>query len=479
MRNNAKRWGIALGAALLVLLALPALSGPAAAAPVAPAVTSASAGASAQWAYGGQQSANVTISVNNATYKMSAFFGWDVIFTETNTSSTTVMVEAQRTMAAKLDASLCAPNCASPTLSGSIGIHGWEQEAAFANFTLAGSVYVNGTPTTALGLINSSAYAKGALNESYSVSYTNTTGVTLTASGALKVTGHANAQIDFTPSLGLVPFNLTAGESWNSTANYTAQGMWAAVYSWTKTTFAGVTTSGSGTPSGNATGNGSVQLYGHDAGTITLKNGVTVPVLEIALVGPFDDHDGFILVPHGSDLFDASAHAWDSASIGVQTVATTKVDFDAHARGHLGFTAAATSYASSTSTVSGATLLSTGASPAASPAVGPSPTDVQAQPESVPAAQQQSACYVGSCTGTASHGFTAILLIAVVAVAVAATVGAAYVIGGRRGPQAPRPPVTVPAGAQGIAQPPSAPTPARPSPPNGPETAEDPLKHLW
>ncbi|HKS59359.1 MAG TPA: hypothetical protein VJS68_01110, partial [Thermoplasmata archaeon] len=286
MSGNSTRWAIAVVASLLVLLALPVLSAPAAAAPATPMAPSASVSAASQWAYGGQQWTNVTVTTNNVTYQLSAYFGWAVVFTQTNTSATTVMLEAQRTMGAHLDASLCAPNCQNPVLNGSVHMKGYEQQTAFANFTLLGTVYVNGSATAALGLINTSAYVRGALNESYFVTLTNHT-FSATASAALHVTEHASASVAFTPALGLVPFNLTRGETWNSSASYVASGLWAAAFSWTKTSFLGVTTTGSGNPSGTANATGTLQLYGQDFGTVTLKNGQTVPVIGIAIVGPF------------------------------------------------------------------------------------------------------------------------------------------------------------------------------------------------
>src|SRR5215472_829749 len=98
MRGLSRTMGAwsALGAALLITLVIPALAVPTEAAPVTPL----SGGAPQQWAYGGSYWHNTSLSLNNLTITSKVFFGWQVIFTATNTSATTVMLEAQRTMAA-------------------------------------------------------------------------------------------------------------------------------------------------------------------------------------------------------------------------------------------------------------------------------------------------------------------------------------------------------------------------------------------
>ena len=479
MSGKTKRWGLPLAVALLLLFALPALSLPASASPAAPMATSASSGAPVQWAYGGEGWTNVTVTTNNATYHLSAFLGWAVIFTQTNTSNG-VMIEAQRAMGVHLDAAICIPDCTTPTANVSMHYKGFEKETAFANFTYAGSVYVNGTPTAAIALTNTSVTLFGALNESYYVTVTNqSSGVTLTSSASLKVGAGAAAEVSFKPALGLVPLNATVGERWNSTSNASGSGYWYAHYAWVHNPFIGGSTQGSGHAGGTVNGSAIVQLAGTDAGLVTLNNGATVPVIVLVVTGPFDDLDGFVLVPHGGSIFGAGLQAWSTFSVAAEIVNTAHVDFDFRAKAHVGFTAAASSYEGTAAAVSLAVVTTLGTSTAASPAAGTSPAIVQAQPESVPAAQQQQNCYETGCPANLTHGFSTILLIVLLGLVLAAIVGAAYVIGGRRGPQAPRSPVTIPAGALGVPPKVVPPSPPRPSNPNVPPPDRDPLDHVW
>lgn len=424
--NGIGRTTMVLGtaaAALLALLVLPGIVSPASAAPVALAGSN-----SQQWAYGAQKWVNVSENFGNATYEAKAFFGWQVVFTATNTSSTTVALEAQRTIVGSYFADLCAPNCASPTTGhGNLSVVAWEKDAGFANLTSAASVYENGTAVPAVGLLNASAQVAGNVTEQLSASLSSGLLNGSTAS-ALYVSGAGHDTITFAPALGLVPQNVSGGATWNASSDFAASGGWSIDANWSHTSFSGATTSGSFTPSGNLQGNGTIDLRGGDLGLVTLRNGATVPVIALAWSGPFDDVDGVILVPHDFDLFGDGSHAWASASLVGQAAATANVNIVLDATHHLRVVAAATSFSEDDTSLSTEAAPSHGPQAAATTTTGA--TVLQAQPEPVAQAQGTSGCYVGQCAASASgaHGLGGLGLALLVGLVVAVVVGSVGVV---------------------------------------------------
>jgi hypothetical protein len=425
MQGNGRTNGFWAVVAVVALMALglPAIAATAQGAPAGSArVTSdsvsANAAASQQWAYGGAKWVNVSAQLGNASYSSHAFFGWQVILTATNTSAGTVALEAQRTMAASLFATYCAPNCTRPATAGNLSIQGSESDAGFANLSGLATVYVNGTAVPAIGLDNASSQGAANLNESYSLTFGGHT-----ATGRLNVNGHAHAQVAFSPSLGLVPWNLSQGLQWNSSAAYTASGAWGANYSYAVTSLLGSTSSGSGAPSGNVSGNGTVALQGADLGPITLSNGMTVPAIVLAISGPFDNIEGVILVPHGYEVFGSGHHDWDSHAPGAEAVATSRLDVAVDALHHrLQVVASASTYAGSDASLSSSSTVTAAGPGAPAP---PSTALVQAQPESVATAQHAASCLESSCSGTsgAAGSILPLLVVGLVAVAIVGSVG--------------------------------------------------------
>jgi hypothetical protein len=432
-------------AALMMTLVIPALALPASATPVAAAGP---ANAASQWAYGTEKWVNVTITLPNATYSAQSFFGWHVVFTATNTSNTSIELEVQRAMLATYHASLCSPNCSSPSLQGNLSVRGWEKNTAFANLTTSAQVFENGSAAAALGLLNASSQTSGNLTEALSVT-TAFGGASHTASANFDLAGHASSSIAFAPALGLVPWNLTSGLSWNATSAFTAQGAWSLAYAWTRTTFAGAHLSGGGNPSGNVNASGSVAIFGKDLGTITLNNGKTVPVIGLLVLGPFDDLDGVILVPHDFDIFGGMDHAYGHFVLAGEAIATSKVDLFVDAIHHrVIFEAAATTDGPQDASLVTAVGGSTASGPAAAPA-GPAPTEFQAQPESVPTAQQASNCLVGSCPSSAASAASGWAFVLVIGLVIAAVLGTVSVVEYRawrlrHGPLAEKPGTTGP-----------------------------------
>ncbi|HKV90166.1 MAG TPA: hypothetical protein VJQ43_03100, partial [Thermoplasmata archaeon] len=409
-----------------IAVALPIANAPASSgnAPLSPAVTP----TSQQWAYGGSTWQNVSLTHNNASYVSHAFFGWQVVVTATNTSLGTVELEAQRTMAASLFASYCAPSCSHPSTAGNLSIRGNESDTGFANLTALATVYENGTPTLAAGIDNASSRGSANLNESYSLTIGGHT-----ASGHLAVAGAARAQVAFTPALGLVPWNAAPNVTWNASSNYTASGSWSVSYSYGATSFLGTNVSGSGHPSANVSSSGTVSVNGTDLGPITLRNGKTVPVIVLAISGPFDTIEGIILVPHGFAVFGSGHHDWDNHELGSEAIATSRLDVALDATGHhLAFVASAASYSGADGSLSGPAALRTAASGSAAP----SATLVQGQPETVADAQHAATCLTTRCAGPSAGAASVLplLVVGLIGVAVVAAIGALAYRSRNRGP---------------------------------------------
>jgi hypothetical protein len=406
----------ALGVLVVLAMLLPALAATAQAASVAPrgtpsAALTANFSTTQQWAYGGSKWVNVSVQLGNGSYNSHAFFGWHVILTATNTSSSTVALEAQRTMGASLFASYCVPNCTHPSTAGNLTLRGYESDTGFANLTSLAQVYENGTAATALGIDNASSRGYARLNETYSLTVGGHT-----ATGDLRIRGGAHGQVAFTPALGLVPWNLGPGVTWNSTAAYVASGAWSVAYQYNATSFLGTTMSGSGTPNGSVSSSGTVALTGAELGSVTLANGHTVQVIGIAITGPFDAVDGFILVPHGFEIFGSGHHDWDPHSFGAEAVATSRLDVAVDATGrHLQVEASATAYAGSDGSLNQGTTVANAAPVSAAP----STALVQGQPETVADAQHASSCLNTACpAGSASSAAGSILSLLVVGLVV-------------------------------------------------------------
>jgi hypothetical protein len=466
----------ATAAVFLMTLVIPAFASTAQAAPVPLGVAP-----SQQWAYGAERWMNASQTLPNATYSVHAFFGWQVVVTATNTSATSVAIEAQRTVGASVVASFCAPNCGSPKVLGNMSLLAWERDTGFANFTTNASVTENGTSVAALGLLNASAESSGLINQSLSLQLS-MGNVTRSASSSLSAHGHSSASISFAPALGLIPWSVAPNATWNSSSAFTAQGAWSAFWTAQHTGFNGATVTASGAPSGSVSGNGTLVLQGADLGTITLQNGQTVPVIALQVDGPFDLMDGFILVPHAFDLFGGGPHDWDARAIGVVGLATTKVDLFMDAIHHRAEVTAAASNAEDANQGLMSTVPASGPSPAAA-GTGNS-AELQAQPEAVPVAQQQSRCLVNGCgsTGAAGQG-AALLPLLLVGLVVAAVIGTVAVVewrvwSKRRSEHGLAPsygtvpaPGMPPAGASGmtaVPPPPTAPAGEQGVPPKGP-----------
>jgi hypothetical protein len=469
---------LAVAATLVMLLALPVLASPITAAPAgssgaSTALAPAMNPAVQQWAYGGTKTISGDISVtgsngNGFELQYHAFYGWTVVFTQTNNSTNSgFQIEAQRTAAAELFVNLCTPKCGAANWTGNYTASATESATAFGNFTREGTVYVDGAPTSALGFLNGSGATQDALDSK------------LTVTGPMghvynwwfNVTGSAQAQIYFDPELGLIPYGLSAGEMWNSTSSFSLTGSYA--LSWD---FVGPINQATGNPSGSISANGTVDLMGDYGSVLDLKNGQQTHILLLSLAGPFDVFDGVIILPHMGDVFNGDAHALGGQGLGFAPVASTSAVDYASAGGHLGVDAAATTFVPG---VSGTVPTTPALSMAATSTSG---SGIQAQPMSVAAAQSCASELQkgGTCPGSTSqinigpfHG-TFVELVALV-IGVVALVAVLSVAVGRR-PKSP-PPVRVPNNTTQV--PAGAGGPVAPPPRTPPQQPSDPLGNLW
>jgi len=413
--GGTKLWVAATGVVLLLaFVAIPALSGSASAAPV---MSTASNDTATQWAYGGQGSSVNSLTFGNVTITWNATFGWTVVFTVTPITPGTWMLEEQRTVGITISESYTGP-----ILQATYNYHGQEVDTAFANLTNQSVVYVNGQAVPALGVDNASASVAASFSEAVSKTIHG-----VTAGASLDVTGVAQAQTSFSPSLGLIPLNLMGVSEWNSSATASPSASWNVSYSWTDTGFNGTTGSGSGSKVGSLSATGPVNLTGYKL-TVTppvFHDGKTRTAILLVVQGPFDNYDGFIFVPHAFDLFGTAAHVYDSTALGTAAISAETLYVSSGPAG-LSVTAAASNFGTNTQSVNALATPESQVSPATSP-TSPSGT-VVGQPMSVAQANAEANCLTNGCGGAAAAGPSAALLVALVGVVVVVVVGTVGVI---------------------------------------------------
>ena len=411
-----KGWLVLTGVAVLMALAVvPAFAGTAGA---SPAPLTAANSPSNQWAYGGVGWSNNTLIIGSEELTWNASFGWTVIFTATNTSAHTVQIEEQRTVGIDLTATY-----STPTDQATYTYHGQEVDVAFANLTNASTVYVGGVPVPALGIDNDSTSISASIAEAISVTHD---GTTKTAS--LDVTGTAHTSAQFSPSLGLVPLNLSGVSEWNSTSTITPEASWNITYSWANNGFGGVTGSGTQYDNGTLSAPGPVSLTGYD---VTKTYGIPVGLghtprhaIILIVVGPLGNYDAFVLEPNGFDLFGGGVHAYDSVALGSASISAETLYVSSGARGPV-VTAGATTFGATTTAVDTLATASGGDEPAAAATPG---TTVVGAPMTVRQAQAENNCLTGGCGGATSSTLGAAALVVVAGLAVVAVVGTVVVV---------------------------------------------------
>jgi len=404
-----------------VLLA-PARTGPVASG-VAPA-----GGATEQWAFGGSASAYYTCSEAacfNGTspgYSFSLtlqyFIEWVVIYTQTNLSATQTEYGAQAALNATLKETVVDNGT-----TGVVSLAGKETAAGFTNVSSTGSVWINTGgpvgPTTALAVLDASSSESFNFSGAYSISNS-----TSTSTLDFDIGANEASSVTFGSPLGVVPLSPTPGESWNSSAPFSASGSWTAGYSISGSygaeseTFQNWTT-GAVAPSGTLFENGT------DLGEYTLWDNYTSPPTstsaQLILIdfgnGTFGAQDGWLLIPtglygsiFGSDVAGAlTGGPVNVAAVPAQTSAPSFASSeDAYYHAGSGFIGASGSGSGSTVGQSGG--------PTVSVSAGPEPTSV--------AQQQYSGITSGGTSGAPSTSFPWAFVVIGAVVAVAVLVGA-------------------------------------------------------
>ncbi|MCI4358200.1 MAG: hypothetical protein L3J95_00445 [Thermoplasmata archaeon] len=433
---NETRLGLAAIVSMAVLAAMivPAFAPVASAGPLTPS----NGGAPRQWAYGGQRWVNTTVTFDNGSFSSRAYFGEHVVITETNTTATTREVQAVRTIGESFFADFCRPDCSHPNSSANLSLRAWQQLSAFVNLTTNATVYetttvsVNGTSVRAivavpaLGVLNASSSARGQLNESYSI----VRGTHVGAKGTLDVSRRASMGVSFQPALGLVPWNASAGQVWNSTSTFSAHGGWNDSYSFSNV-LNGIATSASGTSSGNVSHRGVESVRGADIGNLTLRNGAVVDVIVLAFSGPFEFAEGLFVTTVDADLFGGGSVGWNVHAVATAQATTSTLDVAVdHASRTARMQAVSTSAALGTTALGSASVQGTSGPGGSSPNPPAASESIQEQPESPQAAQQASQCLIGGCTSPASS--SGLLALAVGVSVTVAAVGAVALVLARR-----------------------------------------------
>jgi hypothetical protein len=285
-------------------------------------------GSSQQWAFGGAASstfscsgkscfpANVTF---NGTISLSwkYYIEWVVIYTQTNVSSTQTMIEGQAALNASASFALseCIPNGTSgapcTSVSASLGLSGKETALGFTNIT-NGTVNMTSSSSSPLGSTPALAIQNAASDESFnfSGSYsvtapTGSGGPVRSESVAFVIGATESSSVAFTTPLGVVPINPKPGDTWSSSAPFTANGAWTSGYSFSVSGYSSA--SESNWTKGTVSPSGTLGVTGTDLGQFTLYDNYTNPpttvtAQEILLDfgnGSFAATDGWVMVPVG------------------------------------------------------------------------------------------------------------------------------------------------------------------------------------
>jgi hypothetical protein len=450
----------------------------------------AASGPSNSWAYGAVK--NVSFSGTTGTgweWSLSGTYGYTVVLNEPNPTANPFEVTVNRTMGVSFSYVACRPSCSDPSIGkGTVSYHAFESSATFANFTSTGSVFEGSTAVPALALLNSSSISSS--NLSTSAALYAARGL-VNWSAYFAVATHSGASVSFSTPLGLIPLNLSAPQSWNDTAGFSAIG--ATTYSF-YAEYAKPTANGSVGPISGAltlAGSGNVTVLGNFGGRSISFNGVSYPILSLQVMGPFSVREGFILLPSAGDLFASAGGTapWTADQTSLATAGTSTVDARPFSNGHLGIGASSWVYQSIS--------MNPGDSvnpPEPSPAVVDSP--MAAAATEAPAVTVQGApldsnsvAPINGCLesgvgcpsaagGSPARPFLALLGLGVVAVAVVAVIGTVLVVERRRPPAPVYPNANLyPPGAAGG---PMGGRPARaPGSPPAPPSEDDPLNHLW
>ena len=442
------------------------------------------ASASGSWAYGNV--VNVSFSGHTTAgvpYVGNATYGYTVLITQTNLTSTEFELTAERTSGVSFAVEYCYPTCKSPTYFVRLSAHLSETVNSTAYLENNGTVQEGGAAVPAYAMLN--ATTTEAANETESLSsYLPTAGASpASRSSYLAGDVEAVADVQLATPLGLFPTNLTTSQSWSSEAAFTAAAQ--ATYDYFVSSSGPLSTwSASASGAIPVSGSGEVNLTGSyvTADSVAL-GGVAFPEISLDVNGPFALEEGVILVPVASDLFAGAAHPWAANETGGASASMSYVDFRAGLDGHFGIGASRWIFDSvtlnpSTSFVAGPGTGVTELAGTGTPDAAPT-TVVQGQPESAAQSAQTQACLIsGSGCPTSSvpgaiHGLLGVAVLG--ALAGVLLVVAVVVVERRRMPPPAYPNASLyPPGAgssTGGRRAPNDPPPPAPD--------EDPLGNLW
>ncbi len=475
--------GVVLVAALMVFV-LPA--GLASGTAVSPAASP----SETLWAYGAVRVVNFSGSTSGGwEYQGQATYGYSVTLNQTNTSSTTFELSLNRAMGARIAIDLCLSPCTTGVSStANFTYHSWELSGAYANFTTAGTVTEGTASVPAIALTDSHSFANASLVET---AMSDLAGVL--RSRLLSVSTNGDAELNFTTPLGLLPLNLSTGQSqsWTSSSAFNASGSAAYSYSYAQHGPLVNRTVGPLTGSASLSGTGTVSVAGqYTAGNSIRLGGVEFPAIELTVTGPFSVREGVIFVPDNYNVFSGAAQPWSANLSGSATAEMTYLDALPHAGGHLGLDGSVWTYASTS--VNPAANLTLAPLGGPSPAVAPSSPTVpsetlQGEPQSQSQAEATQNCVVSgsdcpaattvSSPSAPTQWWHGVLGLAILGTVAAVLVAAAVVIGERRRMPPPVYPNAglYPPGSTGRTVPSStARGPDEPAP-----SEDDPLKNLW
>jgi hypothetical protein len=429
-----------------------------------------------EWAYGANRTATEGGLVGNGTYSVSTSFGYHVLMTQSSQNSSSISLTASRTAAETFQFQLCVPGCRAPMFSASLSARAWEIATVSANFTNAGSVLVNGSAVAALALENTRSVVQSNLTENWSVVGHGPAGGVRNSMASLSIGASTSVSTAFSPALGLVPANVTPGDSWQSRSQASSSGSWSVSYLLANTSITGTGNRVSGHPTGSAAGAQSIVLAGRDTAKVLLAGSIGAEVIELNLTGSFHTREGFIFLPGESDLFGVSHGPWEPLEAGQAGASTQSMDYLPHSISHLGVFASSTTFGGATT----ATVPSTAMGPLASPATG-SGGVIQAEPETFAQGQTGSQCLLSACGPSSSSPVPEAprgpwIVVGLAAGATAVLAAVVTVDRRRRIPEPPRSPssrytrATIPTERPPTA--PRAPGVRAPEPP-------DPLENLW
>lgn len=300
------------------------------------------------WAFSGSQNVsgagNVSTPDGNYGYAYHGVFTDVAVFNQTNTSASTFEVQGEQAIQVVYYLTICQPSCTQPVAQTNLSLTSWQGISAWANLTRLGSVDENGTPVTAVGLINDTSTASA-----------NVTGlVQWTAPGSsgwwggspptqgyqyASVASTATESIAFTPALGLVPVNHVPGASWESNASYNGSESASVAYHLDSSQGGNV----SGNPQGSQNISGQIYLFGGDQSFFTLRNGWLTNAIAFEFSRGLRFWDGIFLVPATGDLFLGNDQPWQTPGGPFITAGTTALDFDP-AFGHFGVVASSVDF---------------------------------------------------------------------------------------------------------------------------------------